>query len=84
MKIGAKPGDNAGSLFYRCKLNFSSKSETSKDLAVVIKSVPEIDGLENAIYVPVFHTEMKMYGETLPEFSEIWKSANDHSITIPK
>ncbi len=58
--------------------------ETKKDLAMVIKAVPETDGVENFIYVPVFHTEMKIYAETLPEFRDVWNSANDHSFVVPK
>jgi thiamine kinase-like enzyme len=84
VNAGVKPGDNAGSLFFKAKLNYSSKFEKEKDLAVVIKAVPETDNVENPLYIPVFLTEMKIYSEILPQFAEIWKNANDYSMVVPK
>lgn len=88
VKSGSKPGEHFASTFLRATLEYLSKkfkSEESKKVSVVIKTMPtnnvSVDLIQKS---PAFKNEALMYSKILPEMERVLSAAGDSVRLGPK
>ncbi|XP_063710075.1 uncharacterized protein LOC134838468 [Culicoides brevitarsis] len=82
---GTKAGDHYGSCMFRAKVTFDTRKSTCDVINLIIKTLPVDDGakLELLRECTAFKTEMKMYGEVLPEMHRLLRTINDDTKICP-
>ena len=83
---GSNKAEHFASILFRCALTFSSKFHKNGNVSLIIKTMPHEEGFKKDMLedAPVFKTEMKMYGEILPEIENLLKSIGDDGKLCPK
>lgn len=76
-------GEHYGSKMYRAKIEFKSKKFESQTLDVVIKISPPGNPME-ATSRKMFQTEIEMYKNVLPAFSELFQRSGQNIEFAPE
>ncbi|XP_063707881.1 uncharacterized protein LOC134836624 [Culicoides brevitarsis] len=82
---GTKPGEHYASVMYRTEVTFDCAASKNNVIKLILKTMPFEEGHKKQFLqeTTAFKTEMRMYGEVLPEMQRLLRSINDQTVIAP-
>lgn len=76
--MGSNVGENYCSQIYRVKIAYEliTDQENIKEISIIIKSIPLIDGIDFLVDLNVFHKEVIFYKYVLPRMEMLFRREN--------
>ncbi|XP_063695576.1 uncharacterized protein LOC134826987 [Culicoides brevitarsis] len=85
LRPGTKAGEHYTSIMFKAKVFYDSKNVSENSMDLILKTIPVEEGHKMDLLKEstVFKTEMRIYGEVLPEMQKLLKQIDDETIIAP-